>query len=247
MFTRRLGIVLARRAPLYITPRYAMATNTTKKLLDVVSETHDMDDDLGFRVPKPETSDLQPRDFSECDNDILYVMATDGNFGARIERLAREIMRVDGVSWSVARKKVDTEINAANDHYAWLIRAPYFIGVVTGLTASITAVPLVFHKPTAAWFCETFVHEDLPEGGLDSLDSVWKVGNWTWGWMEPYLGTASFVLLGFQFTRIYMQRLHWKPYTEKILSWRADRLAARYPQYNRSIVRDYSKADKFNN
>merc|ERR1712232_1393597 len=85
-------------------------------------------------------------------------------------------------------------------------------------------VPLVFHRPTAAWFCEKFVHEDVPDGGIEELDKFWKVGNWTWGWMEPYLGTASFVLLGLQFTRINMQRLHWKPYTERILDWRADRL-----------------------
>jgi hypothetical protein len=63
--------------------------------------------------------------------------------------------------------------------------------------------------------------------------------------MEPYLGTASFVLLGLQFMRTQMRRMHWKPYTESILSLRANRLARLYPQYNRMIVRDFSKSDPF--
>ena len=196
-----------------------------------------------FRVPNLEEAATQPRKFRECSNDLLYTLAITGEYGARKERLVREIMRVDKIEWEVARNKVETDINAANDRGKWLVTLPYKVGVLAGLGAGISAVPLVFHKPTAAWFCETFVHEDLPEGGLESLDSIWKVGNWTWGWMEPYLGTASFVLLALQFTRIHMQRLHMKPYTEWVLSWRADRLARDFSQYDRSIVRDFSKAD----
>ena len=45
----------------------------------------------------------------------LAIMSVDGEYGARRERLVREIMRVDGVSWSEARNKVDNEINDAND------------------------------------------------------------------------------------------------------------------------------------
>ena len=75
---------------------------------------------------------------------------------------------------------------------------PFKLGATTG---AVSSVPLVFHMETAIWFNEQFVHSDLPDGGLDALDTFWKVGNWTWGWMELYLlGTASFVLLGFQFT-----------------------------------------------
>ena len=29
----------------------------------------------------------------------------------------------------------------------------------------------------------------------------WKVGAWTWEWMEPAIGTASFVLLAMQLIR----------------------------------------------
>ena len=107
--------------------------------------------------------------------------------------------------------------------------------------------------------------KDLPDDGLADLDTFWNVGSWTWGWMEPYLGTASFVLLGLQFSRAQMQKMDWKPYTEAVLSWRANRLADqftfffvflprmffhinhnRYPQYNRVIVRDFAKSDPWN-
>ena len=35
------------------------------------------------------------------------------------------------------------------------------------------------------------------------------VGEWTWGWMEPMLGTLSFILLAFQFSRSQMRRMAW--------------------------------------
>eukprot|EP01094_Clydonella_sp_ATCC50884_P020181 TRINITY_DN413_c1_g1_i2.p1 TRINITY_DN413_c1_g1~~TRINITY_DN413_c1_g1_i2.p1 ORF type:complete len:269 (-),score=80.61 TRINITY_DN413_c1_g1_i2:130-897(-) len=226
--------------------RFSLATasaHSQNKPAD--DETHETQEYQGdhYRVPRVTHAARQPRKHRECENETLYVMAVDGEWGARRERLVREIMRVDGVTWQDARAKVDGEINEANDHFAFLVRVPYKIGVFTGLVGSVTSVPLVFHKDTAVWFNDKFVHEDLPEGGLEDLDTFWKVGSWTWNWMEPYLGTASFVLLGMQFTRVHLERLHLKPYTERVLSWRANRLADRFPHYNRNIVRDYSKAD----
>jgi hypothetical protein len=200
-------------------------------------------DDPVYKVPQLEEARSQPRRFREVSNETLFTMAVAGDFNARKERLIREIMRVDNLDWASAKIKIDTDINTINDQFAWLVTLPYKIGVIGGLGAAISSIPLVFHRPTAAWFNETFVHEDLPDDGLESLDTVWKVGNWTWGWMEPYLGTASFVLLGLQFARIHMQRLHLKPYTERVLSWRANRLARKFPQYESRIVSDFSKAD----
>jgi hypothetical protein len=40
-----------------------------------------------------------------------------------------------------------------------------------------------------------------------------------------------------------MQKMGIKPYTELLLSMRATRLAAKYPQYERNIVREFSKSD----
>lgn len=227
-----------RVSPLTRQVRYC-STNATRTR---VNETHEEHED-GYRAPRVTTAEVQPRKFRECDNEALFVMSVNGEYGARKERLVREIMRVDKIAWREAREKVDGEINKNNDAYAFLVRAPYLVGVWSGLIASVTAPPLVFSRPVAAWFNEQFVFEDVPDGGIEALDSIWKVGNWTWGWMEPYLGTASFVLLGLQFTRINMQRLHWKPYTERVLEWRANRLARQYPQYNEAIVKEFSEAD----
>lgn len=63
--------------------------------------------------------------------------------------------------------------------------------------------------------------------------------------MEPLLGGLSFVLLGFQFARAQLDRIGLKPYTELLLSRRANRLANRYPMYDRAIVREFAKTDRW--
>ena len=199
--------------------------------------------DPTFKTPTIAEARAQARRFRELPNDVLFSLAVSGDYNARKERFIREIMRVDNIDWVSAKIKIETTINAKNDQFAWLVTLPYRVGLTAGVVGAVSAVPLVFHRPTAAWFNENFVHEALPDDGLESLDTVWKVGNWTWGWMEPYLGTASFVLLGLQFARIHMQRLHLQPYTERVLSWRARRLAKTFPQYESRIVMDFSKAD----
>ena len=93
----------------------------------------------------------------------------------------------------------------------------------------------------AMWFCAAFVKEDLPDPA--TLDTMWKVGAWTWTWMEPAIGTASFVLLALQLVRSHMQKIDLKPYRGLVSSWRADRLHRSFPQYEREIVRDYAKSD----
>ena len=93
----------------------------------------------------------------------------------------------------------------------------------------------------AMWFCAAFVKEDLPDPA--TLATMWKVGAWTWTWMEPAIGTASFVLLALQLVRSHMQKIDLKPYRGLVSSWRADRLHRSFPQYEREIVRDYAKSD----
>jgi hypothetical protein len=57
---------------------------------------------------------------------------------------------------------------------------------------------------------------------------------------EPPLGTISFVLLTFQVARSNMQNIGSKPYTARVKQWRAERLAAAFPQYDASILIQYS-------
>lgn len=59
-------------------------------------------------------------------------------------------------------------MNRENDEGAWIVTFPYKIGFVFGVTAAVTALPLVFDLNTVLWFNDHFVHEDLPDGGVES-------------------------------------------------------------------------------
>merc|ERR1719468_1263673 len=101
---------------------------------------------------------------------------------------------------------------------------------------------MVFCKPVALWYGENVAGEELPEGVADiSGLTTNQVGAWTWNWMEPMIGVASFVLLCCQFSRAQCAKMHMKTYGEQLLKWRADRLAARFPQYYKSMVRAWAK------
>lgn len=58
--------------------------------------------------------------------------------------------------------------------------APYKVGVAAGIGSALLSIPLVFHLDTVIWFNETFVHHDLPDGGLADLNTFWKVGSFAW-------------------------------------------------------------------
>lgn len=198
-------------------------------------------DDIAFRsVPSRDDALKMPVRFSELSNETLSIMAVRKVHGARKERLLREIMRVDNVDWIKANAK-HQEINVINDQRMWLLKVPYQFGIFTATTSGIFSIPMVFHRDTAIWCNDNFVHIEQPP--LDELETIWQVGGWTWSWMEPALGTASFVLLAMQLVRAQMSKIHLKPYTEYVQSKRADRLADLFPQYNRDVVRDFAKSD----
>ena len=58
---------------------------------------------------------------------------------------------------------------------------------------------MVFDEKLALWFNEAYVTMEIPP--QSDLDTWLEVGSWTWGWMEPPLGTISFVLLALQVRR----------------------------------------------
>ena len=57
----------------------------------------------------------------------------------------------------------------------------------------IYSFPVVFDANVAHWFNNLYVTTDIPEP--KDLETMFEVGNWTWGWMEPPLGTISFFIL----------------------------------------------------
>jgi hypothetical protein len=167
-----------------------------------------------------------------------------GNPQAREEILKRHVMTIDSVSYEMASEKVD-EIAAKNRKGRYLLALPYQIGIAASLTAGLASIPLVFHLPTAEWFNLYYVTTDVPE--TKDLETALEVGAWTWNWMEPPLGQISFLLLCLQFSRAQIGNLGVKPYTGRLLEWRANRLAVAYPQYDERVIKNYSKSSSIYN
>ena len=63
--------------------------------------------------------------------------------------------------------------------------------------------------------------------------------------MEPPLGQISFFLLCMAWSRENMKNVNISPYTEWMKAKRAASLADKYPQYNKTITKDFAEADMF--
>eukprot|EP00667_Euglena_gracilis_P019662 EG_transcript_21120 len=196
----------------------------------------------GRRYPTLEEVDHLCRNIREVSNESLAVLALLECPPATRERLVREVMAVDRVEWEAAEKKV-RQMGKANDKFAFLVHLPHLLAVFLGVFGAVVSVPLVFHRPTAVWFNERFVTQDEPE--WEKVDTFFEVGTWTWSWMEPVMGTLSFLLLGLQFARANMQNLEIKPYTALVRSLKAARLARIYPQYDPDIVKDFAQHEEW--
>jgi len=194
-------------------------------------------------TPQPEqvAHSPPPRRFSEFDDPTLAVMASQGVHGAFKERMLREIMLQDSCEYGEAYQ-VLAKMNEVNERFVWLYRLPYQVGIATTLCLGISAVPMVFDRDLALWFCEHYVKAEVPSDPVE-LETTFKVGTWTWQWMEPMIGTASFVLLSLQLVRSHMQKIDLKPFGRYLESRRADHLSKKFPRYEREIVRDYAKSD----
>jgi len=207
---------------------------------DHFSGSRDHCDRKVFR-PTLEMVANQPTHVSQIGNDALFTLGLQGSHTAHKERLLREIMQVDHCSWEEAHKRLD-EMDIYNEKYYWCQSMPYRIGLGMALASAIAGSLMVFYKPVAEAYGTQVAGEDLPEGFKSIADMTTnQVGSWTWTWMEPMIGTASFVLLCFQFARAQAWRLNLSPFTESMIRWRANRLALQYPQYDTAIVRAWGK------
>lgn len=143
-------------------------------------------------------ADAMAIDYPEMDNQSLITIAAMENHEARCEVLKRHIMTVDKVSYekaSITFKRIAKE----NRRFMALAALPYQIGFSVGTLAACASIPMVFDLGTAEWFNHHYVTTEVPEPA--DLESIMEVGSWTWNWMEPPLGTLSFVLLCLQFSR----------------------------------------------
>ena len=96
------------------------------------------------------------RTYDEMPNDILLAMAASGDQGAKEERLLREIMVVENLSWDDA-KEILLRIKAVNREYMGLFTTPYKIGLAASLSFAVASFPLTFDYDTVVWFNKTFV------------------------------------------------------------------------------------------
>lgn len=163
------------------------------------------------------------RHVSELGGPELFIMAENGHEAACRERLRREIMAVDKVEYP-ATTKVLTQMNAHVNTNLGLIKVPYKTAIYTSLAAGVVSIPLVFHEHSARAFNTFFVTAAPPEIG--EADTMLEIGSWAWGWMEPPLGTISFVLLCVQYAREQGANIGQRPFTEK-LKIRCETIASR--------------------
>lgn len=191
-----------------------------------------------IRTPTIEECQAAPQSIAEVSDPMLMLMAEQADHGACEERLRRNVMAVDQVDYEGAEKKMEA-IKTQCFKRMTLSTLPYKVGVVGGVASAIVCVPFVFHKGTALWFNDIYVTGDVPPP--EDLETFYEVGSWTWGWMEPVMGTLSFSLLAFQVVRAQMENMDLKLYTDMVKVRRSNRLQAAFPTYNPHFVADYAR------
>lgn len=139
-----------------------------------------------------------PHDLQEADNSILLTLAAMENHSARIEVLKRHIMCTENCSYEQATS-IFHKIQTSNRRWQGVASLPYLVSIGVSTTAGLCAIPLCFHSPTVHHFNEKYVTMCVPDD--HELETVLELGTWAWNWMEPPLGTISFLLLCLQFSR----------------------------------------------
>jgi|EP00927_Polykrikos_kofoidii_P012887 hypothetical protein len=191
--------------------------------------------------PTLETAASQPARVSELGTQSLAELAMHGNRCAHRERLIREIMCVDKVSWEEANEKM-SELSKCNGRFYWIDMAPYLLGIFGAISAGVCGTAMVFSKPVAEFYATAVAGETLPESVVSIEEMTTnQVGAWTWTWMEPMIGTASFVLLCCQFARSSAVRMNMQTYTDIMMQRRSERLVRLYPEYKNSTVKAWAR------
>ena len=182
-----------------------------------------------------------PQRYSSMKHEQILQLCVEGSTPARREALIRNIMAVDSIEYTNAATKV-RQMSIDNRSAMILEYSPYHIGMGAALAGGAISFPLVFDKNAVMWFNETFVTAEVPP--VEDLETMWEVGSWSWGWMEPVIGQASFVLLLLQFARSQAVKLGVKPYGDYMLHMRSKRLVEAYPQYNPMFLEWFAQSEE---
>lgn len=230
--------------------RYFASENSNTKSSEDSSATHKTVYDLGYHGSddrfvngRPTLAYVQsmPTSFSSMRHEQILQLSAEGIPEAREEALIRNIMGVDEIDYDEAGRVLKT-IAKANRKNVSLHHIPHKVGLVGAIFAGFASVPMVFHLGTVQAFNELYVTADVPSP--DELDTWLEVGSWSWAWMEPLIGQASFLLLTMQFARSQLQNLGLMPYSDYTRDRRAKRLIELYPRYNPDFVAAFSRSDR---
>ena len=216
----------------------AQAATTSKKSSDCKSHTHANGGDGTEAFVKPSLEDAMamPLSMGELDNEAVFKLCALGAKEALAERLVREVMRVEQIEHEEALAKLEEMGSIVKNNSTMYL--PHKIGLVTAGVCSLAALPLVFSEQVTLWFNDVFVTIDVPEAR--DMETWLEIGAWSWGWMEPPLGTISFCLLCLRFARNQLVNIRVTPYTDHKKLEHAAAVAARYPQYRQNIVREWA-------
>lgn len=149
-------------------------------------------------------------------------------------------MSVDDVEHAEA-KTVVTKITEENRAFMFIEYFPYHAGIGSAIFGGVVSFPMIFHADTVLWFNEKFVTAEVPE--VQDIETWFEVGSFSWSWMEPIIGQASFIFLVLQFVRGQAINLGLKPFGDKVLSMRAKRMCKKYPQYDPIFLEWFSESD----
>ncbi|KAJ1450756.1 hypothetical protein M885DRAFT_531404 [Pelagophyceae sp. CCMP2097] len=181
-----------------------------------------------------------PRFIYEYSNEMLFYAARDMTaHDVHQERLIREIMVVDNIGYDEAAEEMRLMFRH-NSEQSWYLMVPFHAGLGICVISALCSVPFVFN-PTAATGFAALIGA-TPEEPLAAGVGMANVGSWSWPWMEPLIGTASFAILCLQLLRALMLNLAYRPYLDSVQSYRANSLADAFPQYDRPIVKDFGRS-----
>ena len=179
-----------------------------------------------------------PTTYADYSNHVLLMLSAHGDDQAIRERMVRDVMKVDGVEHTEAEKTVGEIEQAAKAGLA-MSRLPYRVGIAAALVAGFGSIPMCFDLHTVLWFNEQYVTMDVEDA--KNLETWLEVGSWSWNWMEPPLGQASFFLLCLQYSRDQMKNIGMKTYTERVKDKRGAKLVEKFPQYNGIVVAEFGR------
>jgi len=198
--------------------------------------------DHRFKDSKPTVAYAKgmPRSFSSMRHEQIIQLCVEGSHQARREALVRNVMTIDNIEHDDAVKVV-SKISEENRKLMYLEYLPYHTGIAAASIFGAFSFPMIFSKDVVLWFNEGYVTADVP--GKEDLETILEVGSFSWSWMEPIIGQASFIFLVLQFMRSQAINLGLKPYGDKILGVRSQRMIKKYPQYDPIFLEWFSESD----